>query len=262
VEFKDHFSTRARLYAAYRPLYPPALFEFVSGLTRSHRVAVDCGTGSGQAAVGLLDHFDRVIGIDPSADQIDNAARRDGIEYRVARAEATGLPAGSADLVTAAQSLHWFDPPAFFAEARRLLAPGGALAVWGYGDPVLDRPELRATLHEYNRVRLAPYWFAERNLLLSGYRTLPFPLPFDEVSAPALELEVHWTLAELAGYLRTWSASARYAAERGIDPVLDAEKSLAADWGDPDQARIIRWPLYIRAGKIRRDRQASSTRGS
>ena len=57
MTFKDYFSERAELYAAYRPLYPDTLFEFLAGLTPEHRAVLDCGTGNGQAAVGLAAHF-------------------------------------------------------------------------------------------------------------------------------------------------------------------------------------------------------------
>jgi ubiquinone/menaquinone biosynthesis C-methylase UbiE len=119
VKFEDHFSQQAAQYAAYRPRYPRALFEFVAGLTARHGAVLDCGTGSGQAAIGMTDYFDRVIATDPSEEQIRNGARHPQIEFRVARAEASGLPDGSVNLVTAAQALHWFDTVAFFAEAKR-----------------------------------------------------------------------------------------------------------------------------------------------
>ena len=246
MAFKDHFSARATLYAAYRPHYPDSLFRFVAGLTSGHHTVLDCGTGNGQAAVGLVDHFDRVIATDASPSQIENATPHERIEYRVAPAESSGLPARSVDLVTAAQSLHWFDPAAFFSEARRVLVRDGAIAVWGYGDPVLDDARLHETLHSFNRGLLEPYWNAERRILLDGYRAVSFP--FDEVDTPTLQLEMRWTLPELVGYLRTWSAAARYAAEHGTDPVKQVEKSLAADWGDPAARRVIRWPLAMRAG--------------
>lgn len=152
------------------------------------------------------------------------------------------------DLATAAQALHWFDAAAFFSEARRVLAPGGAIAIWGYGDPILETDALHETLRAFNRGTLEHYWFAERQVLLDGYRTIPFP--FDEVVLLPEQLEVRWTLAELAGYLRTWSATARYAAERGFDPVPAVEKSLSRDWGDPGKRRPIRWPLHLRAGRV------------
>ncbi len=187
-----------------------------------------------------------MIALDPSQEQISRATPHQRIEYRLARAESSGLPAASVDLVTAAQSLHWFDHLAFFNEATRVLVPHGAIAVWGYGDPILDSDPLERTLRAFNRGTLESYWFPERQLLLDGYRTIPFP--FDETPMPAMELEMRWTLAELAGYLRTWSATARFAAENGIDPVTDVERSLSPDWGDPAEPRLIRWPLHVRAG--------------
>ena len=247
MKFKDHFSERATLYAAYRPRYPDSLFKFLAGLTPQHRSALDCGTGNGQAALGLADHFERVIATDPSPAQIENAVPHQRIEYRAAPADSSGLPERSMDLVTAAQALHWFEPVSFFAEAQRVLVEDGAIAVWGYGDPVLDDERLQETLHSFNRELLEPYWYPERKLLLDGYRTIAFP--FDEVDTPALELEMRWTLPELAGYLRTWSATARFAAERGTDPVNQVEALLAVHWGDPAARRVIRWPLALRAGR-------------
>ena len=247
MNFKDHFSARAALYAAYRPRYPEALFDFVAGLTTDHNLALDCATGNGQAATGLATRFDRVIATDASVDQIKNAASHPRIEYRVAPAESSGLAPGTVNLVTAAQSLHWLEPQKFFAEAKRVLVKDGALAIWGYGDPILDDDALHETLFGFNRGTLERYWSPERSLLLDGYRTIPFP--FAEVEAPDLELRMCWTLHELAGYLRTWSATARYVTQRGVDPVIEVEHALAAHWGDPAIPRLIRWPLYIRAGR-------------
>jgi ubiquinone/menaquinone biosynthesis C-methylase UbiE len=224
------------------------LFTVIAELTRHHRTALDSGTGNGQAAVGLARYFERVIASDPSAEQIRRATPNPKIEYRVAAAESSGLSDASVDLVTAAQALHWFDPLAFFSEAARVLAPGGAIAVWGYGDPILDTPQLDGTLRDFNRGLLEPYWYPERKLLLDGYRTIPFP--FEEIDVPAQQLEMRWKLSELSGYLRTWSASARYFAQHGVDPVIDVTKSLARGWGDPQRTRLIRWPLYVRAGRV------------
>jgi len=248
LNFKDHFSDRAALYATFRPLYPDSLFALLAGLTPNHRVALDCGTGNGQAALGLVNHFERVIAIDPSTEQVNRAAPHPRIEYRVSAAESIALPDASVDLVTAAQSLHWIDAAAFFSEARRLLNARGVIALWGYGDPGLDSKPLDETLREFNRGTLERYWFPERKLLLDGYQTIPFP--FDEIALVPMELEMRWTLAELVGYLRTWSATARFVAERGFDPVVEVEQSLSKDWGDVRQPRLVRWPLYIRAGRL------------
>ena len=50
-------------------------------------------------------------------------------EYVTARAEHTGLPDATFDVVAAGQCWHWFDRAAAAAEVRRLLAPGGALVI-------------------------------------------------------------------------------------------------------------------------------------
>jgi hypothetical protein len=224
------------------------LFALLAGLTPAHRVALDCGTGNGQAALGLVNHFERVIAIDPSADQLNRATPHPKIDYRESRAESLSLPDASVDLVTAAQSLHWFDTAAFFCQARKVLNDRGVIAVWGYGDPRLDTKALDETLRGFNHGMLEPCWYPERKLLLDGYQTIPFP--FDEITLLPMELEMRWTLAELIGYLRTWSATARFVAQRGFDPVVEVERFLSADWGDVRQPRLVRWPLHIRAGRL------------
>jgi SAM-dependent methyltransferase len=249
MKFKDHFSNRASEYATFRPHYPKSLFSYLATLCTHRDLALDCGTGNGQAALEMAEHFSRVIATDPSSAQIEKATQRQNIEYRVARAENSGLPARSVDLVTAAQALHWFDPRAFFTEATRVLKPDGAIAVFGYGDPVLDTPPLQDILHQFNRGKLEPYWSGERQTLLDGYRTVEFP--FVEVTSPEFELRATWTFDQLLGYLRTWSSTATYIEQHGVDPVATLQPALAAEWGHADRTRIIRWPIYLRAGKLR-----------
>jgi methylase of polypeptide subunit release factors len=68
------FSDRADLYAAARPRYPSALFAFIASLADEKQRAWDCGTGSGQAAVALAEHFSEVYATDPSPQQIEKAS--------------------------------------------------------------------------------------------------------------------------------------------------------------------------------------------
>jgi SAM-dependent methyltransferase len=247
TSFKDHFSGHAATYAAYRPTYPPRLFAWLAGLVVERRLAWDAGTGSGQAAVALADHFQRVIATDASASQLAYAVAHPRVEYRVAPAEASGLAAESIDLVTVAQALHWFDIPAFFAEVRRVLATGGVLAVWCYGDPTLDHPLLDDVLRRYNRGTVEQYWPPERDLVLDEYRAVPFP--FDDMASPPFSLEASWSLPELMGYLRSWSATNRYVKAHGLDPVVDVESQMRAAWGSPETTHVIRWPVTLRVGR-------------
>ncbi|HWA15135.1 MAG TPA: hypothetical protein VG817_01795, partial [Gemmatimonadales bacterium] len=61
MTFQDHFSGHAGAYSRARPTYPPELFAWLSVQTAAHDVAWDCGTGNGQAALGLAAHYRTVI---------------------------------------------------------------------------------------------------------------------------------------------------------------------------------------------------------
>lgn len=244
--FKDHFSSASDRYAAFRPDYPTALYDWLAGLCAERDTAWDCATGSGQAAGGLAAHFRRVLATDASAEQIRHAAPHPQVAYRVAPAEASGLADGSVDLVSVAQAAHWFDLPRFYAEVVRVLKPGGVLALWGYGRMVLP-DGMDAPLLDFYRDTVGPYWPPERTLIDGGYRDLDFP--FAEIVAPAFSIEVAWSLDRLLDYVSTWSAVRRYQAERSGDPITGLRAQLAAAWGDPAAPRRLQWPLFLRVGR-------------
>lgn len=157
MSFKDHFSEIAARYAEFRPTYPAELFDWLASLCEEHETAWDCATGSGQAAAGLSKHFRKIIATDASAEQIAHAGGPNNVSFRVAPAEASGLADRSIDLVTVAQAAHWFDLTKFFAEAQRVLNPGGVLALWGYGR--LDLPAgMDAIFQRFYSETVGPYW--------------------------------------------------------------------------------------------------------
>jgi hypothetical protein len=195
----------------------------------------------------LAAHFDKVVGLDPSADQIANATPGDRIEYRCAPAERLPLPDGSASLITAAQAAHWFDLPAFYREVRRVGTPGAVVALISYGVLTLE-PRLDARFQTFYRDEIGPYWPPERKLVDTGYATIDFP--FAELAAPALDIRLDWHLNEFIGYLLTWSAvrSAREAGREGL--LIDFANDVADAWGDPNIRRTVRWPINMRIGTL------------
>ena len=246
MSFKDHFSRQAADYARFRPQYPRALFEFIAAHSPNDRLALDCATGNGQAAVALAGCFQKVIAIDASAEQIENALPNERVEYRVAPAESTGLRAHSVAAITVAQALHWFDLEAFYVEARRVLQPGGLLAAWAYNYLRLS-PAIDPLVGHFHDDIVGPFWPLERKLVGRGYRDLPFP--FDETETPPFQIEARWSLAHLLGYLRTWSATMRFMAANQRDPVDLVASDLEQAWGNPAEEKLAIWPLTVRLGR-------------
>ncbi len=244
MAFKDHFSAQAKDYARYRPTYPGALFDWLAGAAPSRALAVDVATGNGQAAVALAERFERVIATEPSASQLASAERRANVEYRNEPAERMSLGDGEADLVTVAQALHWFDLDAFFAEAGRVIRPGGVIAAWCY-ELFECEPAIDAAVERYYHDVVGPYWPPERRFLESGYAGLA--LPFPALDAPPFTMALDWDLDDLIGYLGTWSATQRYVADHGEDPLAALRAELAPAWGDPATARTMRWTLTVKA---------------
>ena len=244
--FKDHFSSHAEAYARSRPGYPQELFSHLAALAPKRQLAWDCATGNGQVAIGLAQHFERVVATDASAAQIAHAFPDERVAYRVEPAEATTLAAASADLVTVGQALHWFDLDRFYAEVRRVLSPGGVMAAWCYGRCTIT-PDIDASVDRFYAEIVGPFWPPERALVESGYRTLPFP--FERVPIPDCSMQAEWTAEELLAYLRTWSATKRFEDEHRRDPCDEIAEALMNAWGSRHARRRIQWPLSFLAGR-------------
>ncbi len=150
------FTDRVSDYARYRPGYPAEILDTLRaecGLAPASVIA-DIGCGTGNLAKVFLDNGNTVIGVEPNAAMREAGARElapFGHRFRAVdgRAEATGLPGASADLVTAGQAFHWFQPAAARDEFARILRPRGAVAlVWN------ERRPVSAFLDEYETLLL------------------------------------------------------------------------------------------------------------
>jgi SAM-dependent methyltransferase len=220
------------------------LFQWLASIAPSKELAWDCATGNGQAALELGEVFDRVIATDASDKQVANAEPSPRVEYRVATAEESGLQAGSVDLVTVAQALHWFDLEKFYAEARRVLKPRGVLAAWAYKLATVS-PAIDPVVKHYYSDIVGPFWPPER-VLVEKFEELPFPVP--EIDAPAFEMVAEWSVEQLLGYLGTWSATQRFMAAEKRDPLEGVEEELRRGWGT--EMRRVSWPLTMHVGKV------------
>ena len=244
---RNWFDQGGRAYARFRPEYPRQLAAFLADKAPDDRLAVDVGCGNGQLTQLLAPYFSRVVGLDPSADQIANATPNERIEYRCAAAEQLPLPDASASLITVAQAAHWFDLPAFYREVRRIGVPGAILALISYGVLKLE-PALDARFQKFYWDEIGPYWPPERKLVDTGYATIDFP--FEELAPASLEIRLEWHLSEFLGYVLTWSA-VRRAKEAGQEALfLEFADDIAQAWGDPGLRRAISWPINMRIGRL------------
>lgn len=131
-----NFGKAASEYGSHRAGFPDSFFERLAlfAVGQPDQTIVDLGTGTGTLARGFARRGCSAIGVDIDARMLAQArelARQESLEvsFVEARAEATGLPDASTDVVVAGQCWHWFDRPRTIEEVRRLLKPGGKLVI-------------------------------------------------------------------------------------------------------------------------------------
>jgi Methylase involved in ubiquinone/menaquinone biosynthesis len=244
--FEDHFSKHSEQYAQYRPQYPDEIYAYLASIAPGHSLAWDCGTGNGQAAIGLANYFDKVHATDASAEQIARAYPHAKVDYGMEPAEHVSLSASSTDIVTVAVAIHWFNFDEFYREVKRVLKPDGILAAWTYSFPEIS-PEIDSLVNRYYYEILSGYWPERIHYLEERYETLPFP--FEEIAPPSFAMKATWNLNQFAGFLDSWSATQRYKAQMEQHPLEMIWPELSAAWGNENEPRLIRWPLHFRIGR-------------
>lgn len=191
---------QAATYAKQRGTYSPALYQTIldhhtaTGGKLSTRLDVGCGPGNSIRDLAAI--FDKTIGIDPSPEMLKraelieddpvlgaSAQKRCRITYLASSAEDIAkldIAHASADLITVATAAHWFEMPAFYAAAAKLLAPGGTLAIWTnsrhYPHPTTPNYEaIRKVMDHLEFDVLGPYTTPGNVLARNGYRDLDLP---------------------------------------------------------------------------------------
>ena len=247
----DYFSKRSGAYQQYRPRYPQQLFAYFFQQVGRDACVWDCATGNGQAAVGLNRYAGCVVATDSSSSQLGQAISACKVHYVQANAESVPLADDSVDFITVAQALHWFDFDQFYNEARRVLKSRGFIAAWTYSFlPVLEQlgTNLGSVIRSFYHEVLGPYWPTERRWVDEHYRSIPFP--FNEITTPIFTMELEWCLADVLGYIESWSAVQRYKEHMGCDPMPLLATDLAVAWGSATSFRRMNWPLGLRFGRV------------
>ncbi len=141
-------------YDELRPTYAPEAIRWVADRARleSGSLVVDLAAGTGQLSRRLVRLGVRVVAVEPAANmRAVLAANLPDVTAAPGAAEAIPLGDGEADAVVVGNAFHHFDAEAAFAEIRRVLRPGGALALlWARTDRHADG--LRLGIHEIDEV--------------------------------------------------------------------------------------------------------------
>lgn len=134
------FTGFAEHYNRHRPSPPDAWAALIGQVTGTSKpdLIVDLGSGTGLSTRYWADKAARVTGIEPTADmrqQAETETVAPNISYREGFSHQTGLSARCAQIVTCMQALHWMEPTGTFAEAARILVPGGVFTACDYDWP-------------------------------------------------------------------------------------------------------------------------------
>lgn len=240
---RPEFGRRADDYRIHRAGFPESLFERLAlhGIGRADQRIVDLGTGTGSLARGFARRGARVTGVDLDPRMLDAARQLDRelgthVDYALARAEATGLDTGCAEVVSAGQCWHWFERVAAAHEAARLLRPDGQLVIAHFD--WLPRPGNVVEATERLVLRHVPDWRGagaplgypwERELLALGWR---------EPRSLAYDAAVDYSHAAWRGRVRTCNAIGAALPTAAVE-AFDAELAALLDANFPDE------PLHV-----------------
>ncbi len=243
---KDNFSSYAELYKKFRPTYPQELYDYLLSFITVKRSAWDCGTGNGQVAQELSKYFKEVYATDISPKQIEMAAIRKNIFYKVEGAEKTSFENNFFDIIMVAQAIHWFNFDEFYKEVKRTLKTDGILAIVGYG-LIKANDELNKIINKFYHEIIGSYWDKERKYVDENYKTIPFP--FKEMKTPSFVNTFNWTFEQLIGYINTWSAVQHFIKLNNSNPVEIIYDELKNVWKN-DPVKNISFPVLLRVGKL------------
>ncbi|KAN0037197.1 hypothetical protein ACTFIV_002533 [Dictyostelium citrinum] len=242
TEFKDEFGKFSKNYSSFRPLYPDSLYQLIEeSVDLDHReLVIDVGCGSGQNSIKLPNIFKKVLAFDPSEGQILSALTHKNVEYKVGSAEKIDVPDSSADAITAATCLHWFNLPLFFKEAERVLKSGGYLIAFTYGVHVISNNEKADKVQdELLNVTISSEYKNEvvSNLVKNGYKDIVFP--FKNTQRTSLKFKTLVSIASLIGHYSSISSYSNYV-KTNPDPLPQAKENILKSYQtNDDQTPLV-----------------------
>ncbi|GFR89928.1 methyltransferase domain family [Elysia marginata] len=173
-------SSQVEHYAKYRPRYSEEVFQYIvdycKETTPELNLCVDVGCGSGQSTIGFAKHLKKVIGVDISKHQIYHAPKHlPNVEFKVSSAEKLPfIESASVDLWSSAESFNYMPEKETFAEADRVLKPGGTLVIFGYVGLSSKEKPINDAIRKI-MFKLLPYWPKESKATFEKFKDVKLP---------------------------------------------------------------------------------------
>ena len=255
-------TSHALLYAKFRPTYPPKAKELIADFVKrnggSFQKMVDVACGSGQSTFYMANLFSKVIGVDISQAQVNQAQEKskqlkyNNIEFCVGSAEKLPFEDNSVDVVTCAQALHWLDEETFYSEADRILKSKGVMAAYGYGNVEPKHEKCRALVTQFYQGTLKGYWADRRKHIDNCFKD--FKLPYAKSERYNFYSDIEMKFLDFIGYVSSWSGYCNYCKHHPGSTVLNQlEQDLHEELGSDVSKELItmklQFPIFILLGQ-------------
>ncbi|CAD5126461.1 DgyrCDS14588 [Dimorphilus gyrociliatus] len=266
----SHFKgeNAAKNYSSFRPSYPESLsksiLEFLDEKLPKdlpRKLELDVGCGSGQSVGCVAPFFEKVIGIDVSEDQILKGRENNvfkNVEYVVGTFKELPAEDNSVSLVICGTTIHWFNPiEEFYAEVKRVLVPGGCLAIFAYSKSFITGLPKPLNHHlnlfftnVFNKIAYeAP---KEIKILFDNYHNLE--MPFEDVTKDnSVMMTKELTFDKFAGFYKTKTLYKAYKDKYHSDTLEENRTLLEEIQNDKhfsnDTTFEVTWPISTIYGR-------------
>ena len=243
------FNDIALYYETYRPDVPIKVVDYLVDRFKldSMSQVLDLGCGTGQLAKTLCKHVSSIVCVDADKEMIRLAQQtiksietcNGKMQLICKQAEELSLPVNSIDLVTICRAFHWMNQDVVLTKYKAILRSGGGFALlgdsslWNGSEPwqKVAKKTIQHFLGEKRRAGGKHY-----SVTSEPYESMFIRHGYVDVVVKDFEITRHWTIDSILGYLYSTSFSSR---KMFGDKLLDFEKMLKDELGNPDQDKIF-----------------------
>ena len=255
-------TSHALLYTKFRPTYPLKARELIADFVKRNgggfQKMVDVACGSGQSTFYMANLFSKVIGVDISQAQVNQAREKskqlkyNNVEFRVGSAEDLPFEDNTVDMITCAQALHWLDEKTFYSEADRIFKPKGVMAAYGYGNVEPKHEKCRALMSQFYQGTLKTYWADRRKHFENYFKD--FKLPYAKSERYHFYSDVEMKLPDFIGYISSMSSYCNYCKHHPGSTVLnhleqDLHQELGSDVSKERVTMKLQYPIFLLLGQ-------------